>query len=52
MPENSRRPGRPMKRKPPKPIPDTVENVTKSLFRTRSKAERKMLQARGDEAAS
>ncbi|MDE2802001.1 MAG: hypothetical protein OXK21_03850 [Chloroflexota bacterium] len=47
-----RKQGRPMKRKPPEPIPDTAQNALKSLLKTRPKGERKMLQKRGDDAAS
>ena len=46
MPENRRGPGRPMKRKPPEPIPDTPENVIKSLLRTRTRDERARLKGR------
>ena len=52
MSEAKRNPGRPVKRKPPEPIPDTADNVMKSLLRTRPRPERKMLQKRGKEAAS
>ena len=44
-----RKPGRPMKRKPPEPIPDTPENVMKSLLRTRTKAQRARLKGRENE---
>ena len=52
MSEAKRKPGRPIERKPPEPIPDTAENAIKSLLKTRPKAERKELQARAEEAAS
>ena len=44
-----RKRGRPLERKPPKPIPDTPENVIKSLLRTRTKAERARLKERESE---
>jgi len=46
-----RKAGRPPKRKPPAQIPDTAENIVKAVVKTRSEAERKMLQERGDKAA-
>ena len=51
MPRKKKPRGRPVKHKAPKPIPDTVENVTNSLFRTRPKAEREMLTRRADRAS-
>lgn len=47
--EFKRRVGRPMKRKPPEPIPDTPENVIRSLLRTRTRSERARLKGRGSE---
>ena len=48
MPEEfKRKRGRPVERKPPEPIPDTPENVIKSLLRTRTRAERARLKGRG-----
>lgn len=44
---DKRKPGRPMKRRPPEPIPDTPENVIKSLLRTRTRDERARLKGRG-----
>ena len=44
--------GRPVKDTEPEPIPDTAENVIKSLLRTRPKAEREMLNQRAKDAAS
>ena len=52
MSKVKRKLGRPVKRKPPDPIPDTADNVMKSLLRTRPRPERKMLHKRGKEAAS
>ena len=46
-----RKPGRPMKRKPPEPIPDGAEGAVKSLLKTRPKAERDALRRRGEEAS-
>ena len=47
--ELKRKRGRPLERKPPEPIPDTPENITKALFRTRTKAERARLKERDRE---
>ena len=48
MPEEfKRKVGRPIERKPPEPIPDTPENVIKSLLRTRNRSERARLKGRG-----
>ncbi len=42
--------GRPVKRKPPELIPDTAENVTKSLLRPRPKSERDILKRKAGSA--
>ena len=47
--EEQRKPGRPVKRKPPEPIPDTAEGVVAALLKTRPKAERDALRQRGEE---
>jgi len=50
MPEEfKRKRGRPVERKPPEPIPDTPENVIKSLLRTRTRTERARLKGRGSD---
>ena len=50
-PEEQRKSGRPVKRKPPEPIPDTTEGVVAALLKTRSKAERDALRRRGEETS-
>ena len=47
--KEQRKPGRPVKRKPPEPIPDTAEGVVAALLKTRPKAERDALRRRGEE---
>ena len=40
MPKQKRKRGRPVTLQMPEPIPDTLENVARSVLRTRTKAER------------
>ena len=43
--------GRPPKYSKPEPIPDTAENITRSLLRTRSKKDRELIAKRAERAA-
>ena len=44
-----RKPGCPVKRKPPEPIPDTADGAVSALLKTRPRAEREALRRRGEE---
>lgn len=51
MSTEKRKRGRPVKQPPPEPIPDTAENIAKTLLKNRPKSELKQLGRQEDEAA-